>query len=126
MAMTFWDVVWLIVISFVFVAYLMILFNIVRDLFRDHELSGWAKAVWMVALIFFPILTAVVYLVARGDGMSTRDYPEARAAERQQAQYGRSVGVTSPTEEISRARSMLDAGVLDKAEYDAIKLKALA
>jgi hypothetical protein len=126
MAMTFWNVVWFIVISFVFVAYLMILFNIVGDLFRDHELSGWAKAVWMVALIFFPILTAVVYLVARGDGMSSRDYPEARAAESQQAQYGRSVAVTSPTEEISRARSMLDAGVLDKAEYDAIKLKVLA
>jgi hypothetical protein len=80
----------------------------------------------MVALIFFPILTAVVYLVARGDGMSSREYPEVRDAERQQAQYGRSVAVTSPTEEISRARSMLDSGVLDKAEYDAIKLKALA
>src|ERR1044072_3220371 len=70
--MSFWNVVWLIVISFAFVAYLMILFMILGDLFRDRKLSAWFKALWIVGLIVFPYLTALVYIVARGRGMAGR------------------------------------------------------
>jgi hypothetical protein len=122
--MTFWNIIWFIVISYAFVAYLMLLFNIIGDLFRDREVSGWAKAGWMIALVFVPFLTALVYLGVRGSDMANRQYE--RAQEMRQAQYARSGAGTSPTEEISNAKSMLDAGVLDRAEYDALKLKALA
>ena len=64
--MSFWDVVWFIFISFAFVAYLMVMFSILTDLFRDPDTSGWAKAVWVIALIFLPLLTSLVYLIARG------------------------------------------------------------
>jgi hypothetical protein len=121
--MTFWNVIWFIAITYALVAYLMLLFNIIADLFRDREVSGWAKAAWMIALIFVPFLTALVYLGVRGRDMSERQYQ--RAEEMRRAEYARS-GVTSPTDEISKAKSMLDAGVLDRAEYDALKLKALA
>jgi hypothetical protein len=123
-AMTFWNIIWFIVITYAFVAYLMLLFNIITDLFRDREVSGWAKAGWMIALIFLPFLTALVYLGVRGKGMSERHYERAQAM--REAQYARLGVGTSPADEISKAKSMLDAGVLDRAEYDALKLKALA
>ena len=67
--MSFWDIIWFIIISFAFIAYLMLLFNILGDLFRDQTL-GWMKAVWIIFLIFVPFLTALIYLIARGDGMA--------------------------------------------------------
>ncbi|WP_201025165.1 PLDc N-terminal domain-containing protein, partial [Desulfitobacterium hafniense] len=70
--MSFWDVVWFIIISFAFVAYLMVLFSILGDLFRDRGTSGWVKAIWVVALIFFPFLAALIYLIAKGGGMAER------------------------------------------------------
>ena len=68
--MSFWDVVWIIFISFAFVAYLMVMFSILGDLFRDRDTSGFAKAVWVIALIFLPLLTSLVYLIVRGKGMT--------------------------------------------------------
>jgi len=70
--MDFWDFFWLMVYSFFFVAYLMVLFQVVADLFRDKQLSGWWKALWILFLIFLPVLTALVYLIARGRGMAQR------------------------------------------------------
>ena len=78
--MSFWDIIWFIIVSFAFIAYLMVLFNIVVDLFRDKTVSGGMKALWMVLLIFFPILTAMVYLIARGDRMAHRQLESIAAA----------------------------------------------
>ena len=68
----FWDFIWLILSTFVFVAYLLILFQIITDLFRDSELGGGSKALWLIALIFLPMLTALIYVIARGNGMAKR------------------------------------------------------
>ena len=68
----FWSIIWIVIWSFVFVAYLFVLFYILTDLFRDRELSGWCKALWIIFLIFAPYLTALVYIIARGSGMSER------------------------------------------------------
>ena len=78
--MSFWDVVWFICISFAFLAYLMVLFAILADLFRDRYTSGVVKAIWVVALIFLPLLSALVYLITRGGDMAERElsYAEAR------------------------------------------------
>src|SRR5690349_16604434 len=68
----FWSIIWIVIWSFVFVAYLFVLFYILTDLFRDHQLSGWWKALWIIFLIFAPYLTALVYVIARGKGMAER------------------------------------------------------
>ena len=68
----FWSIIWIVVWSFFFVAYLFVLFYILTDLFRDRDLSGWWKALWIIFLIFAPYLTALVYIIARGRGMSER------------------------------------------------------
>ena len=68
----FWDLLWLIASTFVFVAYLLVLFQIITDLFRDTELGGLAKAIWIICLILLPLLTALVYIVSRGTGMAAR------------------------------------------------------
>lgn len=125
--MSFWDVVWFIFISFAFVAYLMVMFSIITDLFRDRETSGWAKAVWIVLLIFFPLITALVYLIARGSGMTERSMRTAEAMKEQQDSYIREVaGQASPVDQVAKAKAMLDAGAISQSEFDALKAKALA
>lgn len=124
--MSFWDVVWFIFISFAFVAYLMVLFSILSDLFRDRDTSGWVKAVWVVCLIFFPFITALVYLIARGKGMTERSMRSAEQAKAQQDAYIRDVAAKStPADQIAQARAMLDAGTITQTEYERLKEKAL-
>ena len=124
--MSFWDVVWFIVISFAFMAYLMVLFTIIGDLFRDPEASGLAKAVWMVALIFLPFLTALVYLIARGGGMAERTSRGAEAMRKEQDAYIRQVaGKASPADQIAQAKALLESGAISEPEYESLKAKAL-
>ncbi len=125
--MSFWDIVWFIVISFAFIAYLMILFSIIGDLFRDHQTSGWIKAVWIIFLIIFPLLTALVYLIARGSGMAERSMKQAQAMADSQQKYIQQVaGTTSPAEHIAQAKALLDAGTITPEEFASLKAKALA
>ena len=124
--MSFWDVVWFILISFAFMAYLMVMFWILTDLFRDRGTSGWVKAVWIVVLIFLPLLTSLVYLVVRGRGMAERSAHAALEAKQQQDTYIREVAAkASPADQIAQARQMFDAGMISQEEYDRLKEKAL-
>lgn len=122
----FWDVIWLILSTFVFVAYLLILFHIVLDLFRDTELSGFAKALWIIGLIFLPLLTALVYVIARGGGMADRQRTAVQRAKSDTDAYIRSVAGKSPAEQIADAKALLDAGTISREEFDKLKSKALA
>jgi hypothetical protein len=127
--MDFWDFIWFLIISYVFIAYLMMLFMIISDVFRDRELSGFAKAAWMIALIFLPFLTAIVYFISRGAGMAERRYQAAEQARSQQEDYIRSVASSNgggAASDIAQAKSLLDSGAIDQAEFDALKRKALA
>jgi len=124
--MSFWDVIWFIIVSFAFIAYLMVMFNILIDIFRDSSMGGGMKAVWIVCLILFPLITAIVYLVARGGSMAQRHVRDVQAAKSAQDDYIRSVAGTSATEEIAQAKAMLDAGTITQAEFDALKAKALS
>src|SRR6185312_12259999 len=123
---SFWDIIWFIIVSFAFIAYLMVLFNIIIDLFRDRDVSGWVKALWMIALIIFPFLTAIVYLIARGQGMATRQVGAMQQAQVAQDEYIKSVASSSPADQIAQAKSLLDSGTISQAEFDALKQKALA
>ncbi|HET9633972.1 MAG TPA: SHOCT domain-containing protein [Terrabacter sp.] len=128
--MSFWDIIWFIVVFFAFTAYLMALFWILTDLFRDRELSGWLKAVWIVFLVVFPLITALVYLIARGHGMSERSAQQYAEAQKAQDEYIRSVagsnGAASGAEQIAKAKELLDSGAITPDEYAALKQKALA
>ena len=123
----FWNIVLWFFWVFAFVAYLFVLLTIFSDLFRDHKLSGWLKAVWVLFLIFVPFLTALVYLIARGAGMQERGLAEAKRQQEATNAYIQSVAKpTSPTDEIAKASELFKAGTITQAEYDALKARALA
>lgn len=124
--MSFWDVIWFIIVSFAFIFYLMMLFSIISDLFADRETGGVVKAIWVVLLLFIPLITALVYLIVRGDGMARRSARAATQAQERTDDYIRSVGGSSPAEQIKHAKVLLDDGTLSQEEFDALKRKALA
>lgn len=123
---SFWDLVWWFLTFFIFFAYLIALFSIVADLFRDRKLNGFAKAVWILFLIFLPILTALVYLIVRGRGMGERSAAQAQQIREAQDNYIRDVAGSSPADEIAKAKALLDAGTITQSEYEGLKARALA
>ncbi|ROS73298.1 SHOCT domain-containing protein [Cellulomonas sp. PhB143] len=131
--MNFLDFFWLIVISFAFVAYLILLFQIIGDLFRDNKLSGWWKAVWIFFLICIPLITALIYLIARGRGMTERQIAAVQQAKADSDAYIRSVatngsgaGAATPADQIAQAKQLLDSGAINAAEFESLKAKALS
>jgi hypothetical protein len=126
--MDFWGFIAWFFWCFVFVAYLMVLFSILGDLFHDHTVNGWVKAIWVIFLIFVPFLTALIYLIARGTGMQKRGMAQAAAMRADQDAYIRATASSgrSPAEEIAKAKGLLDSGALTPAEFDALKAQALA
>lgn len=123
---TFFQFIWLIIVSFAFVAYLIVMFQIVIDLFRDREQKGWHKAVWIIFLIIFPLITALIYLIARGSGMASRQAEYVKQAQENTDSYIREVAGRSPAQEIADAKALLDAGSISPAEFEKIKTKALS
>ena len=124
---SFWDFFWLLIWTFVFVCYLTVLFQIIIDLFRDRDLSGWWKALWIIFLIIFPFLAALVYLIARGRGMAERHAGEMQRAQVATDQYIQSVASRdNPADQIASAKSLLDSGAINQEEFDKLKAKALA
>jgi hypothetical protein len=122
----FWDILYLIASSFLFIAYLIILFHIVVDLFRDSELAGGYKALWLIGLVLVPFLTALVYVLARGKGMAERQRSALERAKSDTDAYIREVAGKSPAEQIADAKALLDAGTISQVEFDRLKQKALA
>lgn len=123
---SFWDFLWLLVVGFAFVAYLMVMFSIIGDLFRDHTTSGVIKAVWVFFLIVAPFLTALVYLIANGSNMANRQVAALQQAKDQQDEYIKQVAGRSAADEIARAKALLDNGTIDQSEFAALKVKALS
>ncbi|HQU78120.1 MAG TPA: SHOCT domain-containing protein [Azonexus sp.] len=121
----FWDFIWLILSTFVFVAYLLILFQIVADLFRDSELGGGSKALWLIGLIFVPMLTALIYVITRGTGMANRQRAAIERSKSEAESYIRQVAGKSPAEQIADAKALLDAGTINAEEFAKLKAKAL-
>jgi hypothetical protein len=126
--MDFAHFLWLLLWSFVFISYLFIFFYILGDLFRDAALSGWWKAIWIVLLVVFPFGTALVYLIARGKGMTERSLAAAQAQQAAAADYIQSVAGAgqSPADQIASAKALLDSGSITQAEFNTLKAKALA
>lgn len=119
---------WLLAVYFIFI-YFMMLFRIIGDIFRNHDMGGWGKAGWLIFLIFVPILAMLIYVIANGKDMAQRDMAQYQSAQAAQADYIRSVagsGTSSAASEIQKAQDLLTAGAISQEEFDALKAKALA
>ena len=111
---------------FIFVAWIMVLFTVLSDLFRDHDMSGWGKAVWVVVLIFIPFLAVLVYLIARGAGMRERALKEQAENKRHFDEYVKETAGTSKVDELASLADLHDKGKVTDAEYEQMKAKLLA
>ena len=124
--MNLWDFLWSTFLIFAFVAYLIILFSICADLFRDRGLAGGYKALWIIFLIVLPYLAAFIYLIARGRGMAERQ-AESDARKRQEVgAYVRDLAGSSSASEIAQAKALLDSGTITAEEFSTLKARALA
>ncbi|MET4049022.1 hypothetical protein BJD99_07210 [Rhodococcus sp. 1163] len=123
---SFWELMWYTLIVFAFVAYLMILFQVVADLFRDRNMSGFVKVIWIILLVVIPYLTAFVYVIVRGRGMTTRHIEAQQSSKEATDQYIREVAGKSSAEHIADAKALLDAGTISQAEFETLKAKALS
>ena len=112
---------------FFFVIWIWILITILTDLFRDHELSGWAKAAWVLFLVFIPFLTALIYLIARGAGMRDRTIKaQAEAKQHFDSYIQQQAHGGSPADELHKLNELKEKGALSPEEFDRAKAKLLA
>jgi hypothetical protein len=111
---------------FLLVIWFWILITIFADLFRDHELSGWAKAAWVFFLIVLPYLGALIYLIARGKGMRERSIKEQADARKHFDSYVRETAGTSPVDDLHKLSELKDKGAISDAEYEKMKAKVVA
>ncbi|MGD9735663.1 MAG: SHOCT domain-containing protein [Solirubrobacterales bacterium] len=111
---------------FFFVIWIWILITILTDLFRDHETSGWAKAIWVLFLVFIPFLTALVYLIVRGSGMRDRTIKAQADAKKHFDEYVREQAHTTPADELHKLNELKEKGALSDEEFQKAKGKLLA
>jgi len=111
---------------FFFVIWIWILVTILSDLFRDHELSGWAKAAWVLFLVFIPFITALIYLIARGEGMRDRTIKAQAEAKQHMDAYIREQAHASPADELHKLSELKDKGAISAEEFERAKAKLLA
>jgi len=112
---------------FLFAAWLMLLFSIIGDLFRDHELSGWGKAAWVLFLIFVPFLAALIYLIARGGGMRERALQQQQLAQKQLDTYVRQTAAGgSAADELTKLAKLHDDKKISDQEFEQAKAKIVA
>ena len=127
LAYPFLDVLWSMLVFFVWIAWFLLLFHVIADVFRRRDASGGKKTLWLIFLIFVPFLGVFVYLIANSDDMARRSIEQAEASRAQMDDYVRTTaGSGGAAAEIEKAKGLLDSGAITQAEFDAIKSKALA
>ena len=123
----FLDILWSMIIFFVWVIWIWMMITILADVFRRRDLSGWGKAGWTIFLIVLPFLGALIYLIAHSDGMAERNVKDAQGQRAQFDDYVKSVAADGgPAAEIDKAKKLLDSGTITQPEFEALKAKALA
>ncbi len=127
--MEFGQFLYSLIVIFFMIIYFMILFNIIFDIFRSHDMGGVSKALWLIFILFIPILSMLIYVIVRGPGMAKRNQQMAEEAQKQQIEYAKQLvnqeGGTT-VDQISNAQKLLDSGAITQAEFDQIKAKAIA
>jgi Phospholipase_D-nuclease N-terminal/Short C-terminal domain len=123
----FLDVLWTLLVFFLWVSWFILLFHILGDVFRRRDIGGGKKTVWCIFLVLVPFIGVLSYIVVNGDDIARRNVEAAAAAKGEMDEYVRSVaGSGGAAAEIERAKGLLDSGAISQAEFDAIKAKALA
>lgn len=122
----FLDILWSMLIFFSLVIWIWIVIAVLTDVFARHDIGGWPKAAWTVFVIVLPFLGVLVYLIAQHDGMRDRSMEQAKKQQEAMDQYVRETAGSSTTDEIAKAKELLDSGAITQDEFDAIKAKALA
>jgi len=119
-----WSLLWFVM----FFIWIWILITVFADIFRSHDLSGWAKAIWVIFVIFVPYLGVFVYLIARGHKMSEHAQEAAAAQDAAQKAYIKQAAGTaaSPADELHRLADLKDKGVIDDAEFQKLKAKVVS
>jgi Phospholipase_D-nuclease N-terminal/Short C-terminal domain len=122
----FLNILWTTLIFFAWVIFIWIAITVLIDVFRRHDISGWAKAAWVIFVVILPWIGVLVYLIANHDGMAERRMKETQVSQAQFDDYVRTTaGTGGAASEIERAKKLLDSGTITQAEFDAIKAKAL-
>jgi hypothetical protein len=120
----FWTLLWI----FLWVVWIFILFRIILDIFRSHDMNGWIKALWLIFLLIVPFLSALIYLIVRGRGMTERDMKDAEQRDAAFKQYVQSAATTSgnTADELAKLADLRDKGIISPAEFEQQKAKLLA
>jgi len=124
---TFGQLMWSFLVFFAWILFFWMLFAILADIFRRHDISGWAKAGWIIFVIVLPFLGIFVYLIANSKGMAERNMKDVQTAQANSDAYIRSVATTAdPAEQIAKGHELLEKGALTQAEFEQLKASALA
>jgi len=121
----FLDVMWTMLVFFLWVIWFWLLFTVFADIFRRRDLSGWGKLGWIVFTIILPFLGVFIYLITQDEGMAKRNVDRARGQREQLDEYVRQTAGGGSAAEIEKAKALLDSGAIDQAEFEALKRKAL-
>ena len=122
----FMDVLWSMIIFFFWVIWIWIVITVLVDIFRRHDISGWAKAAWVIFVVILPWLGVLVYLIAQHDGMRERSIKQAQGQQQAFDDYVRETAGGGAAADIAKAKELLDTGAITQAEFEALKAKALA
>jgi Phospholipase_D-nuclease N-terminal/Short C-terminal domain len=123
----FLDVLWTMLIFFLWVMWFWLLIVIIGDVFRRRDIGGGKKTIWLIFILFVPFIGVLAYVLANSDGMAERNMERARSQRAQMDDYVReTAGSGGAAAEIDKAKGLLDSGAITQAEFDAIKAKALA
>jgi predicted PurR-regulated permease PerM len=125
LATGFLTFLWSLIVIFFMVVYFLMLFSIIVDVFRRHDIHGGKKALWLLFILFFPLIGLIAYLIVNGHGIAERQAKDTQQSQQQFDQYVQSVAGGS-ADQIAKAKELLDAGTITQAEFDQLKAKALA
>jgi hypothetical protein len=120
----FWTMLWF----FLWIAWLILLFRVFADIFRSHDIGGWAKAGWCILILIVPLIGTLIYVIARGKSMAERDVRHLEAQQQEFDAYIRQAAgsASSPVDELAKLAALKDKGVINDAEFEAQKAKILA
>ena len=123
----FLGVLWSMLIFFAWVIFIWIAITVLIDVFRRHDISGWGKAAWTIFVVLIPWIGVLVYLIANHSGMAERRTKDVETSQAQFDDYVRkTAGTGGAADQIEKAKQLLDSGVIDQAEFESLKAKALA
>jgi hypothetical protein len=120
------NLIWTMLVFFGFFLWIVLIFRAFGDLFSRHDVGGWAKAGWSLAIIVLPLLGVLVYMISQGRGMAERQAAAAKRAEGEFNDYVRDVAGAGGAADIAKAKDLLDSGAIDADEFGRLKAKALA